>query len=128
MTQMLDAMPNSFPGALTYLMKQAHITIEALEERSHISGRTISRFRTDDNREYTIDQLIALCVAMNLPPWLSRGLLQRAGFSLRTSKQHQAYQFILDCLFMDTVDDVQCFLRESGCQPLKLSGVNADTE
>lgn len=127
MTQILDAMPNSFPGALTYLMKQARITIEDLEGRSHISGRTISRFRTDDNREYTIDQLIALCAAMNLPPWLSRNLLQRAGFTLRTSKQHQAYQFILDCLFMDSVDDVQRFLRESGCQPLKLNAADTDT-
>lgn len=127
MTQILDSMPNSFHAALTYLMKQAHVTIETLEERSHISSRTISRLRTDDNREYTIDHLMAICIALHLPPWLSRALLQRAGFTLRTSKQHQAYQFILDCLFMDSVDDVQHFLRESGCQPLKLNAADTDT-
>ncbi len=125
MTRILDSMPNSFHGALTYLMNQAHITIEMLEERSGISGRTISRLRTEENREYSIDQVIAICIGLHLPPWLSRGLIERAGYVLRNSKQHQAYQFVLDCLFMDSVDDVQRFLETTGCKKLKLAAYNA---
>ena len=33
--------------------------------------------------------------------------------------------FILDCLFMDSVSDVQNFLVESGCQQLRLSSLNS---
>jgi hypothetical protein len=96
-----------------------------LEERSGISGRTISRFRTEENREYSIDQVIAICIGLHLPPWLSRGLIERAGYVLRNSKQHQAYQFVLDCLFMDSIDDVQRFLETTGCKKLKLAAYNA---
>lgn len=125
MTQTLDSLPNSFPGALISLMKQTHTTIEALEEKSYVPSRTISRLRSDEHREYSLDQVIAICIALHLPPWLSRAMLQRAGFTLRMSRQHQAYQFILDCLFMDSIDDVQKFLESSGCQKLKLKSPEA---
>lgn len=125
MTRTLDALPNTFHEALTYLMKQAHTTIEELEERAHLSRRTISRLRTEARRDYSLDQVIAICVALHLPPWLSREMIGRAGFILRPTKQHLAYQFILDCLFMDSVDDVQKFLEEAGRQRLRLSNIDS---
>lgn len=100
------------------------MTIEELEEQAFLSRRTISRLRTEERRDYSLDQVIAICVALHLPPWLSREMIQRAGFILRPTKQHLAYQFILDCLFMDSVSDVQNFLVESGCQQLRLSSLN----
>lgn len=121
MSHTLDALPNSFQDALTSLMKQAHMTIEELEERALLSRRTISRLRTEERRDYSLDQVIAICIALHLPPWLSRAMIERAGFILRPTKQHLAYQFALDCLFMDSVDDVQKFLAEAGCQQLRLS-------
>ena len=125
MSRALDALPSSFHDALTHLMKQAHMTIEELEEQAFLSRRTISRLRTEERRDYSLDQVIAICVALHLPPWLSREMIQRAGFILRPTKQHLAYQFILDCLFMDSVSDVQNFLVESGCQQLRLSSLNS---
>lgn len=124
MSRTLDALPNSFHDSLTYLMKQAHMTIEELEEQAFLSRRTISRLRTEERNGYSLDQVIAICVALHLPPWLSREMIKRAGFILRLTKQHLAYQFILDCLFMDSVSDVQKFLVESGCQQLRLSSTN----
>ena len=125
MSRALDALPSSFHDALTHLMKQAHMTIEELEEQAFLSRRTISRLRTEERRDYSLDQVIAICVALHLPPWLSREMIQRAGFILRPTKQHLAYQFILDCLFMDSVSDVQNFLVESDCQQLRLSSLNS---
>lgn len=124
MSRTLDALPNSFHDSLTHLMKQAHMTIEELEEQAFLSRRTISRLRTEERNGYSLDQVIAICVALHLPPWLSREMIKRAGFILRLTKQHLAYQFILDCLFMDSVSDVQKFLVESGCQQLRLSSTN----
>ena len=120
MTRILYSLPASFPEALSYLMKQAHITIEKLEEKACISSRTISRLRTEERRDYSLDQTIAICVALHLPPWLSREMLVKAGYMLRPTKQHRAYQMVLDCLFMDTVEDVQNFLVEAGCERLRL--------
>lgn len=120
MRRLLEGVPSAFPETLTYLMRQAHMTIERLEEKSFISGRTISRLRTEERSEYSTDQVVAICVALHLPPWLSRELLQRAGILLRKTRQHLAYQCILDCMFMDEVEDVQRFLSESGLEKLKL--------
>lgn len=120
MTRILYSLPASFPEALSYLMKQAHITIEKLEEKACISSRTISRLWTEERRDYSLDQTIAICVAFHLPPWLSREMLVKAGYMLRPTKQHRAYQMVLDCLFMDTVEDVQNFLMEAGCERLRL--------
>lgn len=121
MAQTIELLPLSFPAALCFLMKQANVTIEELEERSYISSRTISRLRTEERKEYTFDQVVAICVALHLPPWISRLMLQRAGLLLRHTVQHQAYQFILDCLYMESVDEVQQFLVETGCMPLRIN-------
>lgn len=121
MARLLESLPASFPAALTFLMRRAHVTIEQLEEKAFISARTISRLRTEERGEYALDQVIAICIALHLPPWLSRELLQRAGFILRRTKQQLAYQCVLDCMFMDEVSDVQRFLAESGFARLKLN-------
>ena len=120
MTRILNALPDTFPETLTVLMAQAGITEENLEERSGISVRTISRLRREERSNYSMDQVVALCVALQLPPWLSTELLDRAGLMLRRTKQHRAYRLILDCMFMDNLETVQSFLRSSGCEALKL--------
>lgn len=122
MAQLLEKLPPAFPEALTFLMRRAHVTIEQLEERACISGRTISRLRTEERSSYALDQVIALCVALHLPPWLSREMLQRAGLLLRRTKQHLAYRCILDCMFMDEVEDVQRYLAQAGLEKLRLGG------
>lgn len=120
MNKMLTELPLTFPDALSYLMKRAHLTIEGMEERAGISARTISRMRTQERRDYSLDQVISICIALQLPPWLSREMIAKAGFLLRPIKQHQAYQLELDCMFMDSIEDVQRFLLEAGCNKLKL--------
>lgn len=120
MKKVLDELPNSFPDTLVFLMKRAHVTIEQLEERSFLSGRTISRLRTEERGAYSLDQVIAICVALHLPPWLSSEVLKKARLMLMSTVQHKAYQFVLDCLFMDSVEDVQRFLKEAGMERLKL--------
>ena len=106
-------------------MKRAHLTIEGMEERAGISARTISRMRTQERRDYSLDQVIAICIALQLPPWLSREMIAKAGYLLRPIKQHQAYQLVLDCMFMDSVEDVQRFLAEAGCEKLRLNSAES---
>ncbi len=123
MNRLIGELPLTFHDALTYLMKRAQLSIEALESKAGISGRTITRLRNQERRDYSLDQVIALCVALQLPPWLSREMLARAGFVLRPTKQHQAYQLVLDCMFMDRLEDVQRFLAEAECEPLRLGSL-----
>lgn len=120
MTRMLNALPDSFPEALDFLMRTYKITTEQLVERCGLSESTITRLRTKESDNYKMDQIIVLCVSLHLPPWLSSEMLNKAGLTLRSTKQHRAYRLIMDCLFMDSIDDIQNFLTASGCKPMKL--------
>lgn len=120
MNRVLAALPDSFPEAMDFLMRSSKVTTEQLVERCGLSESTITRLRTKESDNYKMDQIIVLCVALHLPPWLSSEMLNKAGLILRSTKQHRAYRLILDCLFMDSIDDVQNFLVASGCSKLKL--------
>jgi len=84
-----------------------------------MSEKTIKRLRSAERRDYTMDQIVALCIGLHLPPWLSCELMARAGLVLRDIPEHRAYRYILDCLFMDRMEDVQRFLKENKLEPLK---------
>ena len=120
MNELLDGLPPSFPAALAYLMDYKQVTEEKLEEITGISVSTISRLRRKEKNNYSVDQVLAVCVGLNLPPMISREMFVRAGIILRSTKQHRAYQMILDCLYMDSLEEVQNFLARQGCDPLKL--------
>lgn len=119
MNRVLKALPDSFPEAMDYLMRSSKVTTEQLVERTGLSESTITRLRTKESDNYKMDQVVILCVALHLPPWLSSEMLYKAGLSLRRTKQHRAYRLILDCMFMDSVEMIQSFLASTGCKPLK---------
>ena len=123
MSDIVNSLPNTFHEALSVLMKMKNVTIEQMAEKASLSVDTIKRLRRNERRDYTMDQVVALCIGLHLPPWLSCELVRRAGLMLRDIPEHRAYRYILDCLFMDSIDDVQGFLKEHKFEPLKLSSI-----
>ncbi|MFQ8646018.1 MAG: helix-turn-helix domain-containing protein [Faecalibacterium prausnitzii] len=112
--EVLNDMPNSFPKALCYVMKLSGFTKEALAYESKVSESTIGRYRTGKVKHYSEKNVVALCVAMHLPPWLSFELIAKAGFSLAATREQQAYLMVLSCMYMRSVDEVNDYLRERG--------------
>mgnify|MGYP004583134313 FL=1 len=112
--EVLNDMPNSFPKALCYVMKLSGFTKEALAYESKVSESTIGRYRTGKVKHYSEKNIVALCVAMHLPPWLSFKLIGKAGFSLAATREQQAYLMVLSCMYMRSVDEVNDYLRERG--------------
>ena len=120
---LMASMPNNFPDALVYLMENrdgGRITVEELAARAHISARTITRYRGGTRSSYNPDVVVALCIALNLPPWLSRLMLDKAGISVRSYGPQGYYGEILDCCFMDSIPEVQDYLRSAGYPQLRL--------
>ena len=124
MSDIVSSLPNTFHEAFIALMKMKHMTVEQLAESASMSEKTIKRFRSAERRDYMMDQVVALCIGLCLPPWLSCELTRRAGLVLRDIPEHQAYRYILDCLFMDRIEDVQRFLKENKLEPLNLSSTS----
>ena len=116
--EVLNDMPNSFPKALCYVMKLSGFTKEALAYESKVSESTIGRYRTGKVKHYSEKNVVALCVAMHLPPWLSFELIAKAGFSLAATKEQQAHLVILNCMYMRSIDEVNEYLRERGTDVL----------
>lgn len=112
--EVLNDMPNSFPKALCYVMRLSGFTKEALAYESKVSESTIGRYRTGKVKHYSEKNVVALCVAMHLPPWLSFKLIRKAGFSLAATREQQAYLMVLSCMYMRSVDEVNDYLRERG--------------
>lgn len=123
MSDIVSSLPRTFHETLTALMKMKHMTIEQLAEAASMSVETIKRLRRTERKDYTIDQVLALCIGLHLPPWLSGELTTRAGLVLRDIPEHRAYRYILDCLFMDRIEDVQRFLKGNKLEPLNLNSI-----
>lgn len=122
MNDVLDNLPRSFPKALCYVMKLAHVTIERLAEASQVSDSTISRYRrTGQVESYSADKIVAMCGAMRLPPWLSRELIKAAGVGLSETPRQRTCMMILDCMYTASVDEVQAILSSYGEDALKLT-------
>ena len=117
--QLMEEMPLSFHSALAYIMK-GRTTVDELVKRIPISRRTLLRLRTEERKSYKLDQIIALCIGLHLPPWLSEVLLDKAGLSVKRYGPYGYYGTILDCFYMDTIQDVQKYLSNNGYEPLGL--------
>lgn len=69
-------------------------------------------------KHYSEKNVVALCVAMHLPPWLSFKLIEKAGFALAETEEQQAFMTVLTCMFMRSVDEVDEYLKVRGSEPL----------
>ena len=117
---MVEEMPNSFHGALAYIMK-GRCTVDELVRRIPISRSTLLRLRTEERKQYNLDQIIAICIGLHLPPWMSEILLDRARLSVKRTGPYAYYGIILDCFYMDSILEVQQFITENGFDPLNLN-------
>ena len=116
----MEDMPMSFHSALSYIMR-GRTTVDELVQRIPISRSTLLRLRTEERKKYNLDQIIAICIGLHLPPWLSEILLDKAGLSVKRYGAYGYYGTILDCFYMDTIQDVQAYLSDNGYEQLELN-------
>ena len=115
-------MPGSFHEALTYLMEKEQKTLDQLAAESMVSRRTLCRLRQAERDRYNPHQVVALCIALHLPPFVSEALAERAGLDFKKSDKYLHFRMILDFLYDETVENVQKTLKKSGLPLLKLKG------
>ena len=116
----IEKMPGTFSGALNYVRK-GKMTVQELSVESHVASSTIAHWISKEQRQYDVDKVVAVCIALHLPPWVSQELLKRANLAVKRIGKFGHYGILLDCFFMDTVDEVQEFLENHGLPKLKVS-------
>lgn len=116
----ISAMPPTFGAALVYLMKWNDTTVEKLAEDALVDPKTIQRMCNDPAYPKNIDSVIAVCVAMHLPPEISEALIGRSGFSLRLAQNesHLMYNFFINHYYPHTVYECNEMLMAKGLPEL----------
>lgn len=84
-----------------------------------MSGTMIKRMRTSE-RDLTLDQVIAVCIGLHIPPEYSFDLIEKAGFRLRNTPEHLIYKSILQTMYMEKLMNIQKLLAKCGCGELRL--------
>ncbi len=119
--KLLKKIPEDFGSALQFLMNSVpggRMKDEVLAARTGMKAERIAQYRTDPKMLYSLDEVILMCVALNLLPWLSDALLERAELKADRTGPLSFYGFIIDCLYMDTVKNVKAFLETNGLKIL----------
>lgn len=88
---------------------------------SNIAPRSIQRMRMDCKYMPSLETVIALCIALQLPPYLSYDLIHKAGFSLKYTKKHMVYHWLLHMHWQSSVDDCNKILVACGLAPLTIN-------
>ena len=76
-------LPGSFGNSLVMIMKWRKIGVEKLGELALLDPKMIQRMRTDQNQVWNIKKLVALCIGLKLPPYMSFPLIEKAGVSFK---------------------------------------------
>lgn len=93
--EMLQNNCNDFANSLIYHMDRKNITVDDLVERSGLSDTTIKNYRAGKANP-PIENVMAVCIGLNLPKAYSLNLLSKASYTLNDSSRDRAYLFALD--------------------------------
>ena len=107
-----------FGEALKLLMNDRDVSVEQMESESGLSVSTIKRLRAGQNA--SVEQIVAISVALHLPPPVSGDLLRMCKITLDFNDQENiVYQMILTEYYKEGIEQVNVCLAACGCAPLK---------
>lgn len=111
-------MNDSFADSLKAVVEWSDMTEEKIAEAADIEVRTLQRLKSDENQNPTIETVIALCVAMTLPPFISRTLLEKSGHTLKANTRDFMYGMIIDACYTMTLEDCNRMLIDQDVKPI----------
>jgi len=110
--------PHNFGAMLSFFMELKGVTEEGLAELTGISDRTIRRYKSEEGDRPSLENIVAIGIALHLFPHQIINLLGVAGYQLRKTPKERAYQYLIDAAYNNTVYECNEFLKKSGMTPL----------
>lgn len=108
----------TFSSALDYLMITRDITNDAMEERTGLCRDTISRYRTQPEKDPPLKTVTLLCLALHLEPELSDEMLRLAGRNIRAVRNDILCRKLLREKYAWDMDDIDAYLVAEGFDPI----------
>lgn len=115
---LLKRLQGSFSDSMDKVIDWSDMTEEDIAGYSEIDVRTIQRLRNDDEQNPSIETIIQICIAMQLPPQISRVLINKGGYQLRANNKDFMYGFLIDGCYLQSLDECNEMLIDQGIKPL----------
>ena len=100
-------------------MEITGVTKEELAERALVSRNTVRRWRHEEYN-FDADTALRIVIGLSLPPWVSRRFLEVTQVPLQYYDKHMLYRNLMDCNFMDPLEEVNDIIEEAGFERLKV--------
>ena len=108
----------SFNQMTVELMDRRKISVVPLAEATGLSRDTIKNMRNESGRLFPIQEIVAVAIALHLPPDVSREYLRRSPMNFLDTDEMYCYQYALNEWYRLPVSEVNRRLVEMGIKPL----------
>lgn len=112
------AVTATFPQLVVGLMERKHWNSTIFKEKTHLDDATHSRIVNNQEKEWSLRTVMAICVGLGLNIMIANKLLAAAGHTLGTSREHQLFAFLLTSFEGKSIDECNTFLESMDIEPL----------
>lgn len=114
--ELLYALPDDFREAVNEILQKKGLTQEVLAERLGVERRTLTKYLSQDSP--TLAHVVGICVALQLPFFISEKLIELSGNAFQRKPLHHQYREFLFQAEKLTVSRCEDILAEHGWPPL----------
>lgn len=118
MKGVIENLPGSVGGTLKAHMDRIGVTVEDLEEFSHVSCTAIKDIRANRYGNMEFGFFIAICLGLKLEPPYSLDLIRKTRYRFDASHESTMYLLLLTTMYMLGVDACNEILIQNGLKPL----------
>ena len=108
----------NFNDMTVKLMEKRRLSVNKLAELTGLSDDTIKKMRNRLDIQFPIREVVAVCIAMHLPPPSSEPYINKCPSKFLDSVEMRLYEYALNQWYMDPVPEVNRRLVEAGVLPL----------
>lgn len=113
-------MPRDFKEALTLILDAKGVTVEKLAESLCVDRRTVFRWMLE--RNVTLRQVTAICVALDLPGNVGLQLAATSQARCRSTRDRGMYEMMISYAQSLSLSRCNTMLKEGGMEPLTIDG------
>ena len=116
---------NDLKDSWIKVLKWKKLSQAELSRRTEISERTISQI-INGERIGTVDSIVMMCLAANIPGDISEHLIRLSGnILLLTNEDHIMYRYVLQNRYNSSLSDIRQFLFDIGSETyIKLPAIS----
>lgn len=118
LSEILYMLPSSPNETLKKHMDRRGITVEELVAKSGVSESTIKRLRASPSYRTIRNNVLAICIGLQLEPPLQKDWLRKCGIALSDSPEDLLYEMLLCSMYRQPLSRFNEKLKEYGYPPL----------